>query len=324
MVWHSYMLNPRDFLEDCIRHQKMNFWREGLPWAGINNCIDNNTFKYVASDEARQLFETDTGHSWDSIHDPPNLSLDCPSCNRSLSIPWTTCTSDSAWMNVSEVNGHGFAERDFRVICGSCDIVIDHELLRAQKFRKDVQRLLLKDIPMPGTVLRIEGKLARELNLGRPAIASQDKREGKLLPNRLIKGWLATSIIALTEPRMGPAVTVDKIRNLIEDAIKNPSIVRKVNGTSFGGQLHRTEKIAIRRMMSRYWTNSSIFALDLVGAVIRQGSFIEKMHGIDWIHSRTALSTMSRLIVKYQRYFSILAKYPNEVAVPTLDVDLAW
>ncbi len=113
MVWHSSMLNPRDFLEDCIRHQKMNFWREGWPWASINNCIDNTSFEYVASDEARQLFEADTGYSWDSVHDPPNLSLNCSSSNRSLSIPWITCASDLAWMNESEVTGRGFAERDF-------------------------------------------------------------------------------------------------------------------------------------------------------------------------------------------------------------------
>ncbi len=67
-----------------------------------------------------------------------------------------------------------------------------------------------------------------------------------------------------------------------------------------------------------------MFALDLVGAVIRQGSFIEKMHALDWLHSPTVASTMARLITKYARYFEILSRYPTQVAVPTLDVDLAW
>ena len=157
MVWHSYMLNPRDFLEDCLRHRKMNFWREGLPWVAINGCIDNETFEYVVSDEARHSFEFQTGYAWDSLHDPPNLSLDCPGCNRSLSVPWTTCTAGLAWIDRSGVIGHGFAERQFEARCTSCNISIDHDLLRAQKFRKDVQRLLLKDIPMPGTVLTMDG-----------------------------------------------------------------------------------------------------------------------------------------------------------------------
>lgn len=33
---------------------------------------------------------------------------------------------------------------------------------------------------------------------------------------------------------------------------------------------------------------------------------------------------MARLIGKYGRYFAIIKKYPLQVAVPTLDVDLAW
>ena len=150
------------------------------------------------------------------------------------------------------------------------------------------------------------------------------KREETQFPNRLIKVHLANSIISHTEPRLSPSATVATIRTLIEDAIKNTSVIRKVKESTWHGVLLRTEKIAIWRMMSRYWSNSSIFALDLVGAVIRQGSFIEKMHAIDWIHSPTASSTMSRLILKYQRYFVILATYPDNVAVPTLDVDLAW
>lgn len=161
MVWHSYMLNPRDFLEDCIRHQKMNFWREGLPWAAINDCIDNSSFEYTASDEARHFFETETGYAWDSLCDPPNLSFDCPRCSRSLSVPWTTCTVGSIWTDPSGVIGQGFSERKFWAHCVSCNLSVDHDLLRAQKFRRDVQRLLLNDVPMPGTILSINGKNAR-------------------------------------------------------------------------------------------------------------------------------------------------------------------
>lgn len=113
------------------------------------------------------------------------------------------------------------------------------------------------------------------------------------------------------------------IRAEIERFLKNKSYIKKANFSSSGG-LKRAEKIAIRRMMSRYWDNSSIFALDLVGAVIRQGSFVEKMHSIDWIHSPAATSTMARLIQKYTRYMYIMACHPYQTAVPTLDVDLAW
>lgn len=78
------------------------------------------------------------------------------------------------------------------------------------------------------------------------------------------------------------------------------------------------------RMMSRYWENTSIFALELGGAVIRQSVFVEKMHGLDWLHSPAASQTMSRLILKYSRFIHIMAKNPLHTVVPTLDVDLGW
>lgn len=36
------------------------------------------------------------------------------------------------------------------------------------------------------------------------------------------------------------------------------------------------------------------------------------------------MDTMERLIAKYQRFIDIMAYYPSQMAVPTLDVDLAW
>lgn len=57
---------------------------------------------------------------------------------------------------------------------------------------------------------------------------------------------------------------------------------------------------------------------------MRQGVFVEKMHKLDWLHSPAARKTMERLVTKYDRFFAIMSKYPRNVAVPTLDIDLAW
>lgn len=151
-------------------------------------------------------------------------------------------------------------------------------------------------------------------------------RHPSLFPNRLIEGpgkLLYTKLEALTVPSYHTNQKMTDIRKEIEDSLKNKRYVKSSNnGTTH--VLRRSERIAIRRMMSRYWDNSSPFALDLVGAVIRQCSFVEKMHSIDWIHSPATASTMARLIQKYTRYIDIIASYPKNTAVPTLDVDLAW
>jgi hypothetical protein len=77
-------------------------------------------------------------------------------------------------------------------------------------------------------------------------------------------------------------------------------------------------------MMSRYWENFSPFALDLCGAVMRQGIFMEKMTAIDWLHSPSAAITMQRSVQKYMRFLAIIERFPTQTVVPTLDVDLAW
>lgn len=116
---------------------------------------------------------------------------------------------------------------------------------------------------------------------------------------------------------------MNDIKNDIEAVLKNKWYVKDANHTVYSGDtISRDEKIAVRRMMSRYWENSSPFALDLIGAVIRQGSFIEKMHSINWLHSPACGSTMTRLLTKYTRYFQLLARYTDQL--PTLDIDLAW
>ena len=84
-------------------------------------------------------------------------------------------------------------------------------------------------------------------------------------------------------------------------------------------------RLVVRKMMSRYWENFTPFSLDLGAAVMRQGIFVEKMYHIDWLHSPAARDTMQRLGIKYTRFVGILAYGKGQkMAVPTLDVDLAW
>lgn len=165
MVWHAYMLNPRDFLEDCLRQGKMKFWRAGLPWATIDPCINNNTFEYSPSDAAINYFEDKTGNKWNNLDDPPNAAIECPLCKRNLYDPWTRWDSRYAWTKTSssenaafcgESQAAGFSDKKFEVQC-QCGIVIDHELQRTQKFRKDIQALHNMDVPMPGTILNDTG-----------------------------------------------------------------------------------------------------------------------------------------------------------------------
>ncbi len=44
------------------------------------------------------------------------------------------------------------------------------------------------------------------------------------------------------------------------------------------------KRTAFRRMMFCYWETASPFPLDVVGTVIRQGTFAETMQRVKWIY----------------------------------------
>ncbi|KAK9234068.1 hypothetical protein V1525DRAFT_414242 [Lipomyces kononenkoae] len=314
MVLHSFMLNPRAFFEDSIRQGKMDVWATGLPWAQINDCINNSSFDYVVTDEVKSNFEQITGLAWDNLHDAPSARVLCPR-GHPIDCPWTDAVLGDPKRPFEQ--GTGYADRSFTATCAQCNLITNHEILKLQKFRRDLQFLLKDDVPMPGTILSLEGKPEKA---PRPGF----KRHEMFFPNRLIIAGLKILLIEVTDNTQVGTSTVKDIRDVFDRAIRDVFLVRKANDTIVSGKLFPKEKVAIRRVMSRYWDNWSPFALDLVGAVMRQGTFVEKMANIDWINSPALASTMARLIKKYETFFLIMAKYPDHVAVPTLDVDLAW
>ncbi|KAL5313115.1 hypothetical protein ACEPPN_019542 [Leptodophora sp. 'Broadleaf-Isolate-01'] len=323
MVWHSFMLNPRNYLEDCIRFGLRDLWSTGFPWAAINYCI-STSFNYEVPEAAKENWTRSTGRAWDNIDDVDIKHIMCPRCSAGCDIPWTTCglpeNNIDTWQR--GLFGKGFGEADFSFYCQSCGGEINHDALRVAKFKKDAEMLLLRDWPMGGTILHGKSGVPR-------SIPDTDWNSfGGTFPNRLVKRELRTKIVELLPRYAGRGYnSMTDVRSMIETAISNPDVVRKINrklATGRGGKCTPEDRLAIRKMMARYWDNSKPFSMDLGGAVIRQGTFIDKMHGLDWLHSPTATTTMSRLLLKYDRFFRIMATNPAQTAVPTLDVDLAW
>jgi hypothetical protein len=221
---------------------------------------------------------------------------------------------------LQEMTGNGYGDRDLSHACHKCGGEINQDLLRVAKFKKETENLIMRDWPLGGTIL--------STTAGGPdgPIASEAPTHFNTFPNRLISMALRAKILELTNPNYYYKPTMSDVRDLIENSIKDKNLVKQVNSKSGvqSSALRRQERLAIRKMMSRYWENSSVFALELGGAVIRQSVFVDKMYGLDWLHSPAAKETMKRLLLKYQRFIQIMATYPLHVAVPTLDVDLGW
>ncbi|EPE09100.1 alpha-ketoglutarate-dependent sulfonate dioxygenase [Ophiostoma piceae UAMH 11346] len=333
MVLHAHMLNPRDFLEDCMRHGVPGLWAAGFPWALVNECISSGDFAYSVPDATKAQWTAQHSLAWDNIDDSPTKTLACPACQAAVFVPWTTVGADAdirrgypVYEMAEQLNGTGYGDAGFSLSCPTCTVAITPQVLSVAKFKKDAWDLLQKNIPLPGTVL--------ELATGTPsAYKSGPLREPRSMPNSIIKYELASWSCDLlgrdagSKPETAP--TMELLRVEIEKIFADRSRMGRLVYVGPGHRISsyrapREARMSVRKMMSRYWTNYSPFALDLVGAVLRQGVFSQKMHGIDWLHSPTAKATMDRLITKYKRFVGLMAEYPTMTCVPTLDVDLAW
>ncbi|KAG8525652.1 uncharacterized protein KY384_000412 [Bacidia gigantensis] len=317
LVWHAYQLNPRNFLEDCLRYGKTTLWRSGLPWSIIDACINNSTFAFNAPERAKDWFKKTTGQCWDNLDNPNSTLVTCASraCMQSNLVPWTTSDVDG-----SPQVGDGVADKNFRHTCVQCYLIMDNDTLRLRKLRDDIVALKSSNVPLPGTILNRDGT---------PAIPTKVHEPRALYPNKFIMTKRPASTTLHGQQVSLPSL-YDDLLGAIEHTISTCgsfSIVRDEIQKHLPKDLHRDERVAVRKMMSNYWTNSSPFSIDLIGAVIRQGSFIDKMHNFDWLHAPSAPSVLNRFIAKYERFIWITklsAKTSNRVAVPTLDVDLVW
>ncbi|KAG6369007.1 hypothetical protein INS49_003226 [Diaporthe citri] len=322
MVWHAHMLNPRAYLEDTLRCGLSSLWATGMPWGVISSAIDTD-FNYDVSAETKAAWVASTGRNWENADDATTKHIKCPACQITIEHPWTNCGAGEASKTPAfgGLVGSGYGDGQFKRPCPSCGIQIDKELLSVAKFTKDAQSLVVNSVPMPGTIL--------DPIKGSPEPVPIDMRGPtfpRTFPNRMIASKLISQIAGLVQPGSTPRPTMENVRDKIEEVLRDGVALREIEGRpAYGrGRIFTAAKICVRKMMSRYWENFSPFALDLSGAVMRQGVFTGKMYQIDWLHSPACRETMTRLVKKYERFISLMADNPTKTCVPTLDVDLAW
>lgn len=325
LVFHAHMLNPRSFLEDCMRAGHRQLWTSGMPWHLVSQAIDSS-FNYNVSNDAIANWVMQTGRSWNNADDPMVRKLKCPVCTFTIQIPWTTCGIEEypTTLQFPDFIGSGYGDGKLNYECPICNTRISKEFLSVAKFVQDTQQLLTKSTPMPGTILYPSSGKPNT-----PSMNANNTLNPVTFPNRMIEKVLRIQIVDLLKKPTPQPLTMEIVRKLIEVTMKDEEALRRTQNKSdnlahLPVSVPSTARICMRKMMSRYWENFTPFALDLCGAVMRQGIFTEKMYKIDWLHSPAAPETMARLVNKYKRFVAIMAAHPKNVAVPTLDIDLAW
>ena len=97
---------------------------------------------------------------------------------------------------------------------------------------------------------------------------------------------------------------------------------------------HRRELVR-QRILLRNYLQYNLISLtvrggvqvgeDLVGCVLRQERFVEKMNKLDWLHSPLVFKSLQEAVLRYSRFFEMLTDANlRQMLVPTLDIDLVW
>ncbi|KAK9470814.1 uncharacterized protein V1510DRAFT_421892 [Dipodascopsis tothii] len=320
MVLHAFMLNPRSFLHDCIQNQKTELWARGMPWAAINRAIGARDFAYTPPAEDVAEFERQTKCPWESLDCEPEVSVACPACYLWTRVPLTNASH--CHVDTPFVDGTGYADKNFMSACLHCGYDIDAESLAVAELRDLLKRVKEKGHSAPGSVLSFRG-LPERIEVRSSALVNKDLSfSTKLVSVDCVYYDLRTALGVPQDQSRRPRLrdATSRLHYFVQNRKTDPELKKLIHA---GGPSSR-QRISLRRMMAFFFNTHTPFSLDLVGAVVRQGSFVDKMDKIGWIHSPALVGTTAKLIRKYNVFFQILGKKPRHMAVPTLDVDLAW
>ncbi|KAG8850375.1 hypothetical protein FRB96_000439 [Tulasnella sp. 330] len=297
MVWHTYLLSPRTYFEDCLRMHSGLEKMGSFPLLQMCSTIDVETLLPNPPGESRStLFKSLTGESFD----PPTrttpedaITIHCPSCSKGISTPWLSH------------GGNGYAQRGFSAICnidGGCHMQFDLETLGVRKFYEDMEKCMLDPT---------RNFLANTL---------VDHKRGVAIPQ------LAKELTGLVL-KIGPNSRQNSKRpeDLGSDLGWKMKDVERLCREGYLSQRNRPDVAtprALNLILASYW-HAGPFSMDLASA----GSFIEKMVNLGWTEEgrfEEDTDTLTRCVVRYHAFLDLMVSTPGKFVVPTLDIDLAW
>ncbi|KAI8193166.1 hypothetical protein KHU50_012681 [Colletotrichum sp. SAR 10_65] len=292
MLLEKDMLDPdegrkdRIYLEDCLRYGHGALWASGMPWAIVNAAIRGPAYEYVVSEACIAHWTSRTNLAWRNEDDPDTKEIKCPICAATVSVPWTTCGQEEGYQGSHRpgLSGSGFADGHLSQIC-PCTFTITHQALRTAKFLADIQASIKQGHAMPGTILDLQSGMPKLLPSASSSSTSSPIPD-QLFPSHLARRGLLSPVLSLLTPGSPTPASMTAVRDVIEETFTgkfaDPKNLREV--MSRHGHKKVTEfrlslegRRQTRKMMSRYWENASLLGIDLVGCVMRQGVFTEKM-----------------------------------------------
>lgn len=302
MVWHAFMLSPRLYYDHFARAQFLQFALMPMPVHIIADAIDPISFSYRPSqqvcDNYLEIINAVGTHPTDFIYDieaqdTNGLVVDvyCPICDKLITKA-----------PLSNDENTGFADRDFECPIPQ-DLPCQHKIAGSITHAELQKRMLYADVlrrrPLAGLFKYFSNRICLDRQKSMRSDSAQRQLQKRVLKLVMLPQFVRRSLTEFMKhelPRFCEKPIITLLRTYL---MANP--------------LHLTV--------------DGLFSVwdDLVGAVLRQERFTEKMTQLDWLHNQLLKKTIAELIIRYLRYLNLLTRTDHQrMLVPTLDIDLIW
>ncbi|KAF8191589.1 hypothetical protein K438DRAFT_1591187 [Mycena galopus ATCC 62051] len=314
MVWHAYLLNPGWYAEDGARVEVL----KGLHQAGnrFAALLGNGLGELLTAEPSQERIENwvhMTATPFDYFGSAKQIverQIACPKCRAVVCVHYLTA------------DGTGYLQQKFqkRCIAPACGFEIRRDSLALRKFAKDLAttrpdmetaELLAGTVHTPSDVLNLgHGKHVKKtiLNSHTPSLRRPTGSTKTVISDKEYADFLMEK----------GDYKLEKVREILAMKMKAPRWGKLIN-----------------RIMSAY-VDDKIFSVELVGAathhpiqILRQGSFVTKMHKLQWtkpgfFDSAEDEIALQHAIARYHAFLDLMSSSPASFFVPTLDIDLVW
>ncbi|KAK0230085.1 hypothetical protein IW262DRAFT_1261796 [Armillaria fumosa] len=300
MVWHAYLLNPARYSEDSRRNEHIKVLAGAGDW--FKDLVHRvcYTIDSPPSETRVQTWLQKTHVPYDPFESAivlTNREIACPQCLTKTNV------------RLMDFNATGYFQPHFKTTCPGCGLTITKEKLGLHKLVKD----------LAGT----NNVLACVLDV----TSSGTLHTSSSIENSFRAKVIKTRILEIIPPAVPKGNTKLEEEWVVKIQKEMDYSMQKLQH-AIGHRIEAYGEKVLFRIMSVY-TDDRIFSLDLTGAVLRQGAFVDKMRKLGWTEPDFFSSSEDEMALKhcaarYHAFLDLISSSPACFFVPTLDIDLVW
>ncbi|RHZ48982.1 hypothetical protein Glove_535g33 [Diversispora epigaea] len=217
-------------------------------------------------------------------NDSSDFKMKCPWCKDIIYIPWGKYVKLIQNIEVKEK-------------CPTCKVSLSVETLSCKRFIDD--------------------------------IVEWNKNKAKFIGGTLVdpKDGSCSELFAINNSSLLFSTADSNIKNLtVSKSLSWNHIIKELDNhvnqlKKITDEMKKKIKIIVRRTVFTYIGIPFPFSIDLIGAVLRQREFTEKVVNNEMIN-RTEVQ--ANAIIRYLKFLFLMKEKQNIILVPTLDIDLCW